>query len=104
MATMTAMRRSTARRSRAASYSVDQVYDLLDKVNKITLKRLEDKIDAIAARDAEYRDSFFRLVHDTIHPMRADITAIKTRVGALTRGSTKGSKGRARKRSRSPTA
>jgi hypothetical protein len=46
--TSTAKRRSTARTSRAASkaasFSVDQVYELLKAVNEQTLKRMENEI------------------------------------------------------------
>jgi len=111
----TAAKRSTARRSRvafpkptAASYSTDDVYKLLDAINKVTLKRMEDEMFGINDHlDGRITD----LIRVYFNQMRADIQAIKTKVGALTRGalprpmplpngSAKGSRGRARKRKR----
>ena len=112
-------RRSTARRSKAAllkakaaSWSTDDVYRLLKAVNEetlarmekqvkdvneITLKRIEGKLNTAsdwAAKAASFAQSIEWVCLNRLEP---PILAIKTRVGALTKGSTTGSRGRARK-------
>lgn len=117
------MATSTARRSKAAlpkpkaaSYSTDDVFNLLKAVNEITLKRMEDKFDrfernALNQIGATYSAAsrieglLWAFTEGTnLQRMMREILAIKAKVGALTKGSTKGSRGRARKRSRSRTA
>jgi hypothetical protein len=61
---------------------------------------MERKIDQTAnalqfLMTTDYFNSYRRL---SFNPLREDVAAIKTRVGALTKGSTKGSRGRGRKR------
>jgi len=76
----------------AASFSTDDVYNLLNAVNSVTLKRMEDKNDNTTAKIV----SMGNLVNLILY----DVAAIKAKLGALTRGSTKGLRGRARKRRR----
>ena len=82
---------------KAVSWSTDDVYNLLKAVNEQTLKRIEDYAKAAYTQIVE-RTS--RLEINFLNQMKQDIREIKTKVGALTKGSMKASRGRKRKQTR----
>ena len=95
-----AIKKSAARKSKsfpkgkAASWSTDDVYNLLKAVNEITLKRMEDKNDrfSLDARNGigdasstghRIENLHWRLTEGTVlERMYQEIHAIKVKVGA----------------------
>ena len=81
-----ARKKSAARKSKsfpkgmAASWSTDDVYNLLKAVNEVTLKRMED---AINGNRRYIVDLHNKLVNDHLLPMRREIQAIKAKTDRL---------------------
>lgn len=73
-------------KDRNASWSTDDVYNLLKAVNEQTLKRIEDRAkgaeDYAKAAYAQIMERTGRLETNFLNQMKQDIQAIKARVGA----------------------